>query len=135
MSDKPYTRPKIERARLANPERGNTDKTELENEVQTIARSRTTQSRGSFVLTHHQYDAPFFYTNFRVELGRPWENATNHSQPDLPEDAWGVLTDDLQPGYVGAEFNSDGVELDVPPYGAITFVEEEFVRRQSGSSE
>ncbi|KKK57957.1 hypothetical protein LCGC14_3049270, partial [marine sediment metagenome] len=63
--------------------------------------------------------------NFRLELGRPWENATNHVAEDASEDRWGIMSDDLKSGYVGAEFNEDGVELGVPPYGAITFVEED----------
>jgi hypothetical protein len=48
----------------------------------------------------YEYWAPFNYPNIRVELGR---------------------TDP----YVGAEYNEDGVELDTPPLGAITVVEEE----------
>ena len=43
----------------------------------------------------HEYWAPFNYPNVRVELGR----------------------DD--------EYNMDGVELDIPPYGAVTIEEDE----------
>jgi hypothetical protein len=99
--------------------------TELEREVTRIASEGVRQERKAFDVVRYQYDAPFFYDNFRVELGRPWENATNQAVEDLPEEKWGIVSDDLQPGYVGAEFNPDGVELDVPPYGSITFVEED----------
>jgi hypothetical protein len=120
-----YTRPNIARARLSNPHREGLAFTELEREVTRIAREGVRQQRKTFDVVHYQYDAPFFYDNFRVELGRPWENATNQATEDLPEEQWGIVSDDLRPGYVGAEFNSDGVELDVPPYGSITFVEED----------
>jgi len=122
---KRYTRPNIARARLANPEREGQTFTEAEREVVRIARERTPQQRKAFELVHYQYDAPFFYDNFRLELGRPWENATNRVADDLPEEKWGILSEDLRPGYVGAEFNMDGVELDIPPYGSITFVEDD----------
>jgi hypothetical protein len=125
MSEEKYTRPNIERARLANPEREGQAFTEAEREVIRIARERIPQKRKAFELAHYQYDAPFFYENFRLELGRPWENATNRSTEDLPEEQWGIMSDELRPGYVGAEFNMDGVELDIPPYGSITFVEDD----------
>lgn len=122
-----YTRPKLERARLVNPDRAPGEfMTPLQRRVEDIAKNKTPQVRPpAFQIVHYQYEAPFYYPNFRLELGRPWENAANHSRPDVPEEEWGVMTDELRPGYVGAEVNSDGVELDVPPYGAITFVEEE----------
>ena len=125
MSHVPYIRPKIERARLRNPLREAESQTEPEREIERIFSVRTRQARKAFVIEHRQYDAPFLYDNFRVELGRPWENATNNSQPDVPEDKWGTITPELEAGYVGAEVNPDGVELDVPPYGAITFIENE----------
>lgn len=125
MSKGTYTRPKMERARMENPAREIGRRTDLEDEVIRIAKERITQERNSFTLVQHQYDAPFFYGNFRLELGRPWENARNHTHPDVPEEKWGQLTDEFRVDYTGAEFNPDGVELDVPPYGAITFVEEE----------
>ena len=124
MSEK-YTRRAIARALLGNPEREGPTFTEAEREVTRIARERIPQQRKPFELAHYQYDAPFFYQNFRVELGRPWENATNQSADDLPEETWGIISEELRPGYVGAEFNMDGVELDVPPYGSITFVEDD----------
>jgi hypothetical protein len=125
MPEDKYVRPKIERARLANPDRRGEGWTEAEEQVVATAKARRRQQRRAFEIVHYQYDAPFFYDNFRLELGRPWENATNHVTEDLPEEQWGVMTDELKSGYVGAEFNTDGVELDVPPYGAITFVEDE----------
>jgi len=120
-----YARPKISRARLSNPYREGLEFTELEREVTRIAGGGIPQERKTFDIVHYQYDAPFFYENFRVELGRPWENATNRAAEDLPEEEWGIVSDHLRPGYVGAEFNPDGVELDIPPYGSITFVEED----------
>ncbi len=125
MSEDRYVRPRIGRARLRNPERDGANQTEAEREVVEAFRARRRQARRSFTIAHYQYDAPFLYDNFRVELGRPWENATNQAHPDVPEDQWGVLTPANRPGYVGAEVNPDGVELDVPPYGAITFVEDD----------
>jgi hypothetical protein len=125
MSQHKYVRPKLTRALLANPHRRQGQRTETEQRIQRIARERVVQSRRTFQIVHHEYDAPFFYENFRLELGRPWENATNHASPDLPEEQWGIMTEELKGEYVGAEFNEDGVELDVPPYGAITFVEDD----------
>jgi len=125
MAEARYLRPPLERARLRNPLRDEQNQTEAEQEVVRLFGERLPQTRRPFTLAHYQYDAPFLYPNFRVELGRPWENATNHAQPDVPEEQWGVLTPENRPGYVGAEVNPDGVELDVPPYGAITFVEDE----------
>jgi len=74
--------------------------TEKEREVSRLAKSKEPQIREVSRTKTYTYWAPFNYPNFCVELGR---------------------TDP----YVGAEFNTDGVELDVPPYGAITFVEDE----------
>ena len=125
MSDGKYTRPKLARAVVSNPEREGSQMTDTEREVTRIARARAPQVRKTYDLVHYEYDAPFFYENFRLELGRPWENATNHVKEDVSEEEWGIMTPELKPGYVGAEFNSDGVELDVPPYGCITFVEDD----------
>ena len=125
MSDVPYIRPNIERARLRNPLRAAESQTEPEREIERIFSARTRQARKAFLIEQYQYDAPFLYDNFRVELGRPWESATNNAQPGVAEDKWGTITPELEPGYVGAEVNPDGVELDVPPYGAITFIEDE----------
>jgi hypothetical protein len=99
---------KIVRAIVKNPAREvegwqhkeNRGRTELEREVVTMHENGTPQEVIEYVPVVREYWAPFNYDNFCVELGR---------------------TDP----YVGAEYNTDGVELDVPPYGAITFVEEE----------
>lgn len=94
--------PKIERAKVKNPWRVEhpTEMTEAEVEVQRLAESGEPQTRTAYTPVVYEYWAPFNYPNICVELGR---------------------TDP----YVGAEFNMDGVELDVPPYGAITLVEDE----------
>lgn len=60
-------------------------------------RNRPKQKREILTTRTYQYWAPFNYPNIKVELGRK---------------DWG-------------EFNPDGVELDIPPYGAITITEEE----------
>lgn len=99
---------KIARAIVKNPVRAeegwqhreNRGRTELEREVVTIHQEGTAQEVIEYIPVVREYWAPFNYDNFCVELGR---------------------TDP----YVGAEYNTDGVELDVPPYGAITFVEDE----------
>lgn len=93
---------KIERAQVKNPWRLNhpTKFSEAEQEVVRLAKSGDPQKRGAFTTITYEYWAPFNYPNINVELGR--------TKP-----------------YVGAEFNFDGVELDVPPYGAITIAEEE----------
>jgi len=99
---------KIARAIVKNPvrdvegwqHRENRGRTELEREVVTMHKKGTPQEVIEYVPVVREYWAPFNYDNFYVELGR---------------------TDP----YVGAEYNTDGVELDVPPYGAITFVEDE----------
>lgn len=92
----------IERARVKNPWRLKhpAQFSEAEQEVVRLAKSGDPQKRGAFTPITYEYWAPFNYPNINVELGR--------TKP-----------------YVGAEFNFDGVELDVPPYGAITIVEEE----------
>ena len=92
----------IGRAAVKNPWReGHQGQfSELEQEVIRLATSGERQERLAYVPVVYEYWAPFNYENVHVELGR------------------------VDP-YVGAEFNEDGVELDVPPYGAITLVEEE----------
>jgi hypothetical protein len=74
--------------------------TEAELEVTRMAENGTPQQVIEYTTVVREYWAPFNYPNFCVELGR------------------------IDP-YVGAEFNEDGVELDEPPYGAITFVEDD----------
>lgn len=92
----------MKRALIKNPWReGRTGQfSEAEQEVVRMAEEHTSQHREAYTTVTYQYWAPFNYPNFCVELGR------------------------VDP-YIGAEFNEDGVELDVPPYGAITFQEEE----------
>jgi len=75
-------------------------RTDLEYEVVNLHAAGAEQTVREYAPVVREYWAPFQYPNFCVELGR---------------------TDP----YVGAEYNSDGVELDEPPYGAITFVEDE----------
>lgn len=102
----------ISRARFKNPERDPSlppwdSLTEAEREVVRLAETGEQQVRAAYMPVVHEYWAPFNYPNIRVELGRGVRK--------------GVATEP----YTGAEFNTDGVELDVPPYGAITIVEEE----------
>lgn len=94
--------PHIDRAIFKNPLRDLMPDyfTEAELEVTRMAENGTPQQVHEYTTVVREYWAPFNYPNFCVELGR---------------------TDP----YVGAEFNEDGVELDVPPYGAITFVEDD----------
>lgn len=86
------------RAIPRNPERVPGKTTELEREVTRIHWNDEKQTVESFTTKVKQYWAPFNYPNFVVELGRDGS---------------------------GAEFNTDGVELDYPPHGAITFTEED----------
>lgn len=67
-----------------------------------MAEAGTPQTVEEYRIVHREYQAPFSYPNFYVELGREAKK---------------------QDG--GAEFNPDGVEIDVRPFGAITFVEDE----------
>lgn len=97
----------LERARFRNPEREEYDVkesklqfTELEQEVIRMHEAQEKQQKVVYRPKVYEYEAPFNYENIRVELGR--------TEP-----------------YIGAEYNEDGVELDVPPYGAITLVETE----------
>lgn len=86
------------RAIARNPERIPGKVTELEREVPRIHQKKEKQTVEIFTTKVKQYWAPFNYPNFVVELGRPGS---------------------------GAEFNTDGIELDLPPHGAITFTEKE----------
>mgnify|MGYP001086816172 CR=1 FL=1 len=87
----------IERAVSTNPDRKPGIFEDYEREVSEMAKAKTPQTMEVYSVEHHQYWAPFNYPNARVELGRT---------------------------ELGAEFNPDGVELDVPPWGAITIEEE-----------
>ncbi len=94
--------PHIDRVILKNPQRKPLPEyfTDAELEVVRMAENHEPQQVIEFTTVVREYWAPFNYPNFYVELGR--------TEP-----------------YLGAEFNEDGVELDEPPYGAITFTEEE----------
>lgn len=98
-TDEQTFNPKI-RARLENPFREGVNKfTGAEREpLDPVLNAGGFQERKEFTFVTYEYCAPFRYENFNVELG-----------------------DESK----GAEYNRDGVELDVPPYGAITFVERE----------
>jgi len=87
----------IERAVSTNPDRKPGVFEDYEREVTKMAQGNISQSVETYTVEHHQYWAPFNYPNARVELGRT---------------------------ELGAEFNPDGVELDIPPYGAITIEED-----------
>lgn len=86
--------PKIERAILKNPVRDDPNfegrrMAKLEREAPMMALAGTLQQVVEYRPIVREYWVPFNYDNFCVELGR---------------------TDP----YVGAEFNGDGVELDIP---------------------
>ena len=81
-----------------NPEREPGQMTEKEREVTRLAENGTPQTRETSRTKTVTYWAPFNYPNVEVELGRPG---------------------------TGVEFNPDGAELDLYPYGAITVREEE----------
>jgi len=89
---------KITRAPIKNPFRKPGQITEEEKEVLHIHKKGIKQEKEVFRKKTYEYRAPFNYPNVKVELGRP---------------------------DTGCEFNMDGVELDVPPFGAITIVENE----------
>ena len=72
--------------------------TEAEREVTRLAKEGTPQVREVWRPLTYTYWAPFNYPNVKVDLGRPG---------------------------TGVEFNPDGAELDIYPYGAITIEEEE----------
>ena len=82
-----------------NPERKPDENwTEAELEVTRMAKEGTPQVRDVWRTKTYAYWAPFNYPNVKVDLGRPG---------------------------TGVEFNPDGAELDIYPYGAITIEEEE----------
>ena len=81
-----------------NPDRVPGEWTEKELEVTRLAESGTPQTREAWRAKTYTYWAPFNYPNVTVELGRPG---------------------------TGVEFNPDGAEIDIYPYGAITIEEEE----------
>ena len=81
-----------------NPERVPGEFTEIEREVSNMRDDKTPQTRVVFNTVIYEYTAPFNYPNAKVELGRPG---------------------------TGTEFNPDGAEIDIYPYGAITIEEDE----------
>jgi len=93
----------LERAIVRNPSRvsgGKLTEEEEKTSPKRIYEEKIKQERDIFQTRIYQYWAPFNYPNIKVELGRPG---------------------------TGCEYNMDGVELDIPPYGAITLVEEESI--------
>lgn len=81
-----------------NPAREPGKLTEQEGEVKRLVDEGTAQQRRVFRPVTYEYTAPFQYPNIAVELGRPG---------------------------TGVEFNPDGAEIDIYPYGAITIEEAE----------
>ncbi|MBM4030093.1 MAG: hypothetical protein FJ280_32540 [Planctomycetes bacterium] len=81
-----------------NPERVKGTWTEKEKELGQLAANKTPQVREVWRTKTYVYWAPFNYANVKVELGRP---------------------------DTGCEFNPDGAELDIYPYGSITIEEDE----------
>jgi len=82
----------------SNPGREPGKFTEEELEVTRKAKEKTPQTREVWRPKTYVYWAPFNYPNVQVELGRPG---------------------------TGTEFNMDGAEIDIYPYGCITIEEEE----------
>jgi len=80
-----------------NPAREPGKFTDDELEVQKLAEAKTPQTKHVSSAAIYTYSAPFNYPNVKVDLGRPG---------------------------TGVEFNPDGAELDVYPYGAITIEED-----------
>ncbi len=81
-----------------NPRRVLGEYTAEERSVKSVLERGEKQIREVATVKTHTYRAPFNYPNVAVELGREG---------------------------TGCEYNNDGVELDIPPYGAITVTEEE----------
>ena len=81
-----------------NPARVMGEFTEAEKEVDILVKNKTRQKREASRVKTYTYWAPFNYENVEVQLGRPG---------------------------TGVEFNTDGAELDIYPYGAIIIDEEE----------
>ena len=81
-----------------NPNRTPGEMTEAERQVKERAREGVQQTRGVTTQVTYTYEAPFSYPNIHVELGRPG---------------------------TGVEFNPDGAEIDIYPYGCIIIEEED----------
>ena len=90
----------MKRALGRNPDRvpGKLTETEKQASPDRLWKDKIKQEREVYQTKIYQYWAPFNVPNIRVEVGRPG---------------------------TGAEYNCDGIELDVPPYGAITVAEDE----------
>lgn len=90
---------KPSRVVVRNPERTKPGQlTEKETEIQKIAAEKTPQKRIVYATRHYEYEAPFHYENVNCELGREGTGTGPHP---------------------------DGMELDIPPFGAITIEEDE----------
>ena len=81
-----------------NPKRVPGQHTDEELEVTRLAENQTPQTREVWKTKTYAYWAPFSYPNIQVVLGRDG---------------------------TGVEFNKDGAELDIYPYGSITVEEDE----------
>ena len=86
------------RVQVRNPERVTGEMTELERDIHRIARENIAQKRLEYSVRHYEYEAPFNYANVNCELGREGTGTGPH-----PE----------------------GMELDIPPFGAVTVEEKE----------
>jgi len=86
------------RVRVLNPHREGEALTEKELEAQTMASEGIEQHRLVYSVRHYEYEAPFNYPNVNCEYGREGTGTGPHP---------------------------DGVELDVPPFGAVTVEEQE----------
>ena len=82
---------------VRNPERTTPGElTAKEDEIREIAKAGTPQKRLVYSMRHYEYEAPFQYDNVNCEL-------------------YGTGTDP----------HPDGMEIDIPPFGAITIEEDE----------
>ena len=90
------------RVKVHNPERlsqeGPLKTVGLEREIQRISRENIPQTRITYGVRSYEYQAPFHYPNVNCELGREGTGTGAH-----PE----------------------GMELDIPPFGAVTIEEKE----------
>ena len=86
------------RVRVRNPDRVTGKMTDLERNIQRMAREGVPQTRRTYSQKHYEYEAPFNYPNVNCEIGRKG---------------------------VGTGPHPEGIELDVPPFGAVTVEEEE----------
>ena len=86
------------RVLVRNPERVTGKMTELEREIIHVAQENIPQERVAYSVRHYEYEAPFNYPNVNCELGREGTGTGPH-----PE----------------------GMELDIPPFGAVTVEEQE----------